>query len=119
MSDLSNADKSVERPASTADQFSAHPELFTKLPQATVGETNMVQSILEAVQKSTDEVNELKKNKAQALDRPKRKLADTEPERHPTKLPRPGPSHADSESEVTQRMKLGQGTMWRMTSELT
>ena len=54
--DLSDADVSVgrlleERPASTADQFSAHPGLSTKSPQAKLGKTNRVQSILEAVQK--------------------------------------------------------------------
>ena len=35
------------------------------------------------------------------VDRPKRKLADTEPEQHPTKLTHPGPSHADSESKMS------------------
>ena len=45
--DLSDADESVgclleERPASTADQFSARPGLSTKSPQAKLGKTNMV-----------------------------------------------------------------------------
>ena len=78
MSDLSDVDKSVERllaPASTPDQFSACPGPSTKSPQVKLDKTKVIQSILEAIQKLT-KVNELKKNKAQALDRPKCKLAD-------------------------------------------
>ena len=77
-------------PASTPDQFSAHPGPSTKSPQVKLDKTKVIQSILEAIQKLT-KVNELKKNKAQALDRPKRKLADIQPEQYPTKLPCPGP----------------------------
>ena len=64
-------------------------------------ETSLVQSILAAVQKLTYEVNDLKKNKVQALNGQKRKLVDSQPERRPAKLPRPGPSHADSGNETS------------------
>ena len=43
----------------------------------------------------------IKKSNVYALNGQTNKLADTRPERHPTKLPRPGPSHADSGSETS------------------
>ena len=43
------------------------------------------------------------KSNVHALNGQKHKLADTWPERHPTKLAHPGPSHADSGSETKKK----------------